>query len=150
MAATEKDRGSFAGHRRFALRGFRQGEAQLLVLEGELDVATASELALAIEVAEATSASAIVVDLRGLEFIDSSGLHVVVDARHRVGERLILVRGARCVHRVFERCGLVECLAFVDAPARIAASRPGEPVRTSTDPATAGPYGGRGTELATS
>jgi anti-anti-sigma factor len=117
MAAnTEKERASFAVGRRFALREVRDREAQIIMLSGELDLATASELALAIGVAEATSATVIVLDLRELEFIDSSGIHAVVDARRRVGERLILVRGTGCVQRVFELCGLVECLSFVDAP----------------------------------
>jgi anti-sigma B factor antagonist len=93
----------------------RHRDTQFIVVTGELDLARAEELGLAVEVADATSAKTIVLDLRRLEFIDSSGIHAIVAARERLGERLIVVRGSRSVHRVFELWGLVERVAFVDA-----------------------------------
>jgi anti-sigma B factor antagonist len=108
-----------AGPRRVGpleLHGFRAGDAQVIVLAGELDLVTVDDLALAIDVAEVTSARVIVVDLRMLEFVDSAGLRGIVEARRRLEQRLILVRGPRSVHRVFELCGLAERLDFVDRP----------------------------------
>jgi anti-sigma B factor antagonist len=108
--------------RPLALSALREGDAQVIVLEGELDMATVPELVSAIEVAEATDARIVVLDLRRLEFIDSSGIHVIVDARRRMPERLIIVRGPPGVHRVFELCGLVEQIEFAaDWPPRVEA-----------------------------
>jgi anti-anti-sigma factor len=115
-ASREQHRSTFVGGPKLRLRGLRDRETQIIELAGDLDLATASELTLAIEVAGTTSARLIVLDLRGLEFIDSSGIHAVVDARRRLGERLVIVRGSACVHRVFELCRLVEGLAFADVP----------------------------------
>ncbi len=98
------------------LHGFRAGDAQVIVLAGELDLATVDDLALAIDVAEVTSARVIVVDLRMLEFVDSAGVRGIVGARLRLSGRLVLVRGPRCVHRVFELCGLADRMDFVDRP----------------------------------
>ena len=54
-------------------------------------------------------------DLRGLEFIDSTGMGVIVrlnrEARGR-GVQLRLRRGPRSVHRVFELSGLADALPF--------------------------------------
>jgi anti-anti-sigma factor len=54
-------------------------------------------------------------DLRGLEFIDSTGMGVIVrlnrEARVR-GIQLRLRRGPRPVHRVFELSGLADALPF--------------------------------------
>jgi anti-anti-sigma factor len=96
----------------FALHGFREGDAQIILLAGELDLAAAGEFCLAIDVAEATSARTIVVDLSMLAFIDASGVRGILAARERLNERLILVRGPPAVHRVFELCGLAERLVF--------------------------------------
>ena len=75
-----------------------------LVLSGELDLTGAEFLADALEGAERGGA-VVVVDLRGLEFMDSSGLHALLLAHARMeeaGGRLVLVQGPRAVRRVFE------------------------------------------------
>ena len=63
--------------------------------------------------------SAVVLDLRQLEFMDSSGLRLVVlaDMRAReAGRRFVLVKGADTVHRVFEITRMSERLEFVADP----------------------------------
>lgn len=100
----------------FALQSFREGSTQILVLAGDLDISTAGELATGLAQAEATSAAVILVDLRRLEFIDSSGLDVIDEAHHRIHERLLLIRGPRQVQRPFELCGLIDVLTFVARP----------------------------------
>jgi anti-sigma B factor antagonist len=102
----------------FELRDFRDGDAQILALSGELDIATRDELELAIEEAEETSAKTIVLDLRRLEFIDSSGIHVIVAADQRIGERLVVLRGPQRVRRVFDLCGLTARIASADSSPR--------------------------------
>jgi anti-sigma B factor antagonist len=96
----------------FALHGFREGDAQIILLAGELDLATAGEFCVALDVAEVTTARTIVVDLSMLAFIDASGVRAILAARERLNERLVLVRGPPAVHRVFEFCELAERLVF--------------------------------------
>ena len=72
-------------------------------LAGELDIATGPDLEQALETQLAQAARDIVLDLRGVTFIDSSGLRVVlVASRSATGEgrRLIVVPGDGQVLRV--------------------------------------------------
>jgi anti-anti-sigma factor len=91
---------------------FRDGDTHVVVLEGELDIATMEQVERALERAGDTDARLIVVDLRELEFLDCSGLRVVWAAYQREGERLVLVRGPDHVQRVFEISGLATVLPF--------------------------------------
>jgi anti-sigma B factor antagonist len=66
----------------------------------------------------------VVLDLRGLEFIDSSGLRLVIVADRRcraAGLRFALVPGPEIVHRVFEITRMSEHLEFVDDPSEVTA-----------------------------
>jgi anti-sigma B factor antagonist len=70
---------------------------------GELDVATAPDFERVVREAE-RQAGLVVLDLRELAFIDSSGLHAIVNANiraRRLGRRLIVLRGPPTVHRMF-------------------------------------------------
>ena len=91
-----------------------------LTLGGELDLSTAGTLESAIaQVRSETAPEVVTLDLRGLEFMDSSGLRVIAetDARARAeGWRLVVVRGRPAVHRVFEITRLTQRLTFVDEP----------------------------------
>ena len=61
----------------------------------------------------------VVLDLRRLDFLDSSGLRsVALPDRRRSpsGRSLVLVRGNESVQRVFEITRMVERLTFVDHP----------------------------------
>jgi len=98
-----------------AVRGEREGEAQIIELIGELDLDGAPRLEEALREAEASDASSIVVDLGGLEFIDSTGLRLLVMAAERSKDgRFSLLRGPKQVHRVFEITDLVDRLPFAD------------------------------------
>ena len=94
------------------------GETAVVRAGGELDLSTAPALERAIEVPLADPAiRSIVLDLRGLRFIDSTGLRVVLttDSRLRAdGRRLRVIKGPPSVHRVFELALLEERLDFVD------------------------------------
>jgi anti-sigma B factor antagonist len=82
---------------------------------GALDLAAAEPLASELKRVEATDASAIVVDLSGIEFMDCSGIRVLVEADRRSrrdGERLRLVRGVGQVDRVIRLTGVDEILRF--------------------------------------
>jgi anti-anti-sigma factor len=97
-----------------------EGGVAVVSPRGELDVAgtPALEDALA-AVADAPDLSGVVVDLSGLEFMDSSGLRAVVLADRRLrdqGLRFALVRGGEPVHRVFELTRMTDRLTWVLAP----------------------------------
>lgn len=89
-----------------------------LHLCGELDIAVAAEAEAAITSA-ATLRKRVIVDLRGLDFIDSSGLALLVrchDHATQDGFELQLVRGGGTVTRALEICGLERYFSFVEAP----------------------------------
>ena len=86
-------------------------------LFGELDLATVPELDSVLARAESTDAKEIVVDLSGLEFVDSTGIALLVKAARRSrmnGGRLRLLRGTGQVERVMTLCRLHERLPFAD------------------------------------
>ena len=98
------------------VRSERDDGDHVIVLAGELDLEGAERVNQELLRAEATDARRIVLDLSNLEFIDSSGIRLILaaDARSRSdGDRLVLVRGPRPVHRVFELTGVAERLTFV-------------------------------------
>jgi anti-sigma B factor antagonist len=99
------------------LRSHRDGDAHFMELLGELDIAGAPSLEDEFLRVEATDADAIICDLRGLEFIDSTGIRLLVMAADRcqADGRLTILRGPRQVHRVFEINDLVSRLPFADA-----------------------------------
>ncbi len=93
----------------------RRGSTRFLTLHGELDLASAALLDRGLLDAELAGETRIVVDLGGLEFMDSTGLHVLLaaDGRSRQnGHRLTLRRGPHAVHRVFELTGTAKSFEF--------------------------------------
>jgi anti-sigma B factor antagonist len=92
----------------------------LIALTGELDLSGAPPLEE--EIAELTTRDGVrrvVLDLRELEFMDSSGLRTVALAERGLsaaGRRLVLVRGRETVQRVFTVTRMDEHLTFVDDP----------------------------------
>jgi anti-sigma B factor antagonist len=99
------------------------GRAVTLVLSGELDLLSSPMLEQALEGAYRSNAELIVVDLRGLEFMDSTGLHRLIAAQQRAiqsGQRFGLVRGGEQVQRLFDLTGIAELLTIVDAPEELA------------------------------
>src|SRR5919112_719592 len=87
---------------------------------GELDMASAPELEQAI-MPRLQQGAWLVLDLRTLDFIDSSGLRVVVGA-HRTAEehggRFTCVRGpsGSTVHRIVEIAGIDGVIEMIDDP----------------------------------
>jgi len=99
-----------------SVRNRRDGDAYVVELIGELDLDGASAVEAELLAAEATDAASIVVDLGGLEFIDSTGIRLMVMAAERNEDgRFTIVRGTKQVHRVFEITDLADRLPFVDA-----------------------------------
>jgi anti-anti-sigma factor len=90
-------------------------------LAGELDLSNCKCLAGEIEKAERDGAEEIALDLTELEFIDSTGIALLVSAHHRLNdgaERLRLIgRGGPEVQRVLSLTGLDAALPFVESDA---------------------------------
>src|SRR3954452_21728375 len=94
--------------------------AVVVVASGEIDLATSPELRAAL-LAEDAQASTVVLDLRQVSFIDSSGLGVIVGQQKRAQERnerfAVAVGGAAAVQRILDLSGLVKVLDVVSDPA---------------------------------
>jgi anti-sigma B factor antagonist len=56
-------------------------------LEGEIDMSNAGELGTAITGRIPSDAVAVVLDLGGVDYVDSAGIHVVYQLRERLGQR---------------------------------------------------------------
>lgn len=92
-----------------------RGGSLVLVVDGELDITTSPLLDEALVRAQGTSAMQIVVDILGVSFIDSTGLHVLIKhTRPENGRpRIRLTRGSPQAERVFELSGALDYLPFV-------------------------------------
>ena len=97
------------------IREAKLDEAPGVVVKGEVDIADARALDEALQKAIISSVGAFVIDLSDLEFIDSSGLHVLHRARGLLGRedrQLAVVCPHGPVRRVFELSGLSELFAL--------------------------------------
>lgn len=96
----------------------RLGHSHTLELSGELDLATAPTFGDEIEAAVVAGAEVILVDMTGLEFIDSTGIAVLVRAHKRLndgnGSRFLLIASeAPEVTRVMRLTDLDRRLRFI-------------------------------------
>jgi anti-sigma B factor antagonist len=95
----------------------RPGDGRAVVrVSGELDLLTAPELEAALEPLRAERAD-IELDLSELDFIDSTGVHLVLQtyqASRRGGWELVLSGAGAEVRRAFELVGLLDRLPFRD------------------------------------
>ena len=92
------------------------GRTAVIALTGELDLSGAGALQRALG---AVDGGPLVIDLRGLTFMDSSGLRAIAVAAQRAqhaGRRFALIPGAAQVMRVFDITRMRERLEFVSDP----------------------------------
>ena len=100
----------------FDIRIDYDSQRLLMSLRGELDLSNVTSLEHELRQAEASDAKRIVVDLSLLEFIDSSGLHSLVQAARRsrnAGDRLRLIPGPERVQMVFRLTKTEQHLPFI-------------------------------------
>jgi anti-anti-sigma factor len=98
------------------------GGAAVVALSGELDLAGAAVLEQELERLEDDSPGAIVLDLRRVEFMDSSGLRLIAVTMQRAQagrRRFALVPGGDQVMRVFDITRMRDRLEFVDDPREV-------------------------------
>jgi anti-anti-sigma factor len=99
----------------FSVRRERTARVHSLIPVGELDLATASILERAFEVAldEAGDDTILVVDLRELGFIDSSGIRFLLAIAQRAPGRLRVINGSAAVERLFTLTGVRALLPVI-------------------------------------
>ena len=103
----------------FQIATRRDGSAAIIAVTGELDLASSPALREELERALQDGAELVILDLRELMFMDSTGLSVVVKAHQRgleAGYRFAVVRGGKQVQRLLTLTGVGERLTVVDQP----------------------------------
>ena len=99
-----------------------EGRATIVVVSGELDLASSPELQEQLDRVWESDPELLVIDLRQLEFMDSTGLSIIVGAHQRMAEKgqsLSLVRGSPQVQRLLDLTGVAERLRLVDTPEEV-------------------------------
>lgn len=103
---------------RMTLRVVDREARRTLIFSGEFDLASRPLLDEALARVGQEPIEALVLDLSGVSFMDSTGLHAVLVARDlcaRRGCELLFVRGSSQVQRLFELSGVLAQLKFCEA-----------------------------------
>ena len=101
----------------FSVTVTTDGDRATVALRGELDLSGVDRARQAIEEAEGSSATLLVLDMSELDFIDSTGLEVMLRAARRAhdeGRRLIVARPSRYVRRLLEMTAIDQSLDIVE------------------------------------
>jgi anti-sigma B factor antagonist len=102
----------------FTVEVHRRPGAAIVSPAGEIDVATVDQVRERLRECEA-DAEAVVLDLRRVEFMDTSGLQLVFETQQRAsgsGFEFIVVRGSAALQRLFEIAGFGDRLRLVNDP----------------------------------
>lgn len=105
------------GLRRPPVDGVERRNGDVVVrLAGEIDLYNAAEVGAALQKAGESSPERVVVDLGEVDFVDSTALGTLVEARKRLASaRLVLAAPGRDVRRAIEVAGLLEHLDVHDS-----------------------------------
>ena len=99
--------------------------AAVVSVSGELDLASSPALEEELERVGTSDATFVIVDLRELEFMDSTGLSVLIKAHQRAednGQRFAVVRGPQQVQRLLSLTGVADKLTLADTPEELLSS----------------------------
>jgi RND superfamily putative drug exporter len=91
-------------------------------LAGDLDLTTAEQLGTKLRDLESSAPAVTLIDLRGLRFMDSTGLAQLFQARRRAsaeGRRLVLVKGPEPIDRILEIVRADSAFELVENPADV-------------------------------
>jgi anti-sigma B factor antagonist len=124
----------------FGTRLSRSQGVLWLSMAGELDVFTAPVLRAALQEAPIGPDETLVLDLRGVTFLDSSGLAVILGAHEnatRQGRKPLkmVIKGSDPVEALFETIGAADYLELIDDAAALDNSRAGEGVSAGSSKA---------------
>jgi anti-sigma B factor antagonist len=94
------------------------GDVPGIALAGEIDIAVVPQVQEALDSGIRGSAGAFVVDLCELDFLDSSGVTLLVRARAMLGREereLVVICPPGPVRRIFEVAGIVDLLSLFES-----------------------------------
>jgi anti-sigma B factor antagonist len=109
--------------KQFEIVDAQMQNAPAVAVRGEVDVVAAPALELALDGAIRESAGAFVLDLREVEFLDSSGLRLILRARAllaREDRALAIVCPLGPVRRLFTETGIADLLYLYTSPEEVA------------------------------
>jgi anti-sigma B factor antagonist len=106
----------FAAPTEFSVHSVRTGKVHRLTPVGELDIATVAMLETEFEAAytDDDGETIIVLDLRRLEFIDSTGIHLLLRVAERcTDDQLRVIGGPPALQRLLEITGIGDSLPII-------------------------------------
>ena len=116
---TETD-ATFEPPESFRCESHRDGDATWVRPLGELDLDSAPQLDDELAAVRSAGAPRIVLDLRGLTFMDSTGLRLVIrwdnHANDGGGFEFAIVPGPEVVQRVFRLTGMADVIPIAESP----------------------------------
>jgi anti-sigma B factor antagonist len=110
----------------FRVEARRDGGAAVIAVIGELDLASGPELEAELDQLSGPDTQLVVIDLRQLDFMDSTGLSILVRAHQRLADEgceVGLVKGSQQVQRLLDLTGVAERLRLVDTPEELLSGR---------------------------
>ena len=103
-----------------SLHTYRESESVRVEVSGELDLSSALVFEEQLRrVEEECEPKLLVLDLRSLKFMDSTGLRLILSAHARAmnrGRKLAIVEGGAAIQRIFRLTGVLDRLNVVEAP----------------------------------
>jgi anti-anti-sigma factor len=130
MSVGARSRQGIAGNRRFfptfGLHQTSSGGEHILVLAGELDLASVEQLGDAVAHLPMDHTTSLLLDLDELTFIDCAGIRSIVAIQDLCSKRrcgFSVVPGRAQVQRLFELCGLTDRLGLGSDDPRLAGQR---------------------------
>ena len=90
----------------FSVTHRRVDGAVIVLPRGEIDLATVDAVQAELQQAQAEPHTELVLDLRALTFLDSTGIRLIVELARDLGPAFAVVRGSGEVERVFALVGL--------------------------------------------
>lgn len=103
----------------FRVEVHEEGRGTVIALSGELDLASSPALEEALDRVLGSDSKLVVLDLRTLDFMDSTGLSIIVKAHQTADDRqlqLYLVNGPAQVQRLLSLTGVAERVSLIDSP----------------------------------
>jgi anti-anti-sigma factor len=125
----------------FAVRSHARNGVARVVVQGDLDLDAVPTLDEQLTLLEQDGVKAIIVDLRDLSFIDSTGLRALLDATSRAandGHRLAIVGAPDPARRLFEITGTERILNEPEGLRLLEIFTRGSPRRSGGSPAREG------------
>jgi anti-sigma B factor antagonist len=92
-------------------------DAAVVAPHGDVDLTTSHALRVAVDRVIDDGATAVVLDLSGVAFVDSTALSVLVSFHRRLGERLVIAAAQPAVLRLLEITSFTSVLRLTDSVA---------------------------------